>query len=170
VPNAGAALAQDRALIVSQQPSALLVADINQARNAPGHAQVQATAVVGPGATRVVVGDFGGQPLAVVGSFASREISVIELSTMLARAVVPNLSGPFALALDEPRKLLYVDDFRSSVIRIIDLAPVLDPELTGLSRVSTRDPRALQATRGRRVDTVSVVATLGKPRVLQELR
>jgi hypothetical protein len=149
VPNAGVALAQDRALIVSQQPSALLVTDIDPTRNAPGTAQVKATAVVGPGATRVVVGDFDGQPLAIVGSFGSRELSVIDLSTMLPRAVVPNLSGPFALALDEDRRLLYVDDFRSSVIRIIDLAPALDPEST---------------------ETVRVVATLGKPRVLQELR
>jgi hypothetical protein len=149
IPESGTALAEDRALVVSRAPSALLVVDANQERNPPDSARVDRTAVVGPGASRVAVGLFPGRPLAVVGSFDSRELSVIDLTTMLTRAVIPNLSGPYALVIDEPRKLLYVGDFRSSVIRVIDLAPLLEP---------VADPE------------IRVIATLGHPRVLQELR
>jgi hypothetical protein len=149
VPDAGDGLSQDRALIVAEEPSALLLADVSPARNPPRTARVKQTTVVGRGASRVVVGNFDGHPLAAVGSFGTRELAMIDLPTMLPLAVVPNLSGPFALALDEPRKLLYVADFRSSVIRIVDLAPLLDPA----SQVEVR-----------------VIATLGAARVLQELQ
>ena len=68
---------------------------------------------------------------------------------MLTRTVIPNFSGPFDVALDSARKLLYVSDFRSSVIRIVDLSPLTDPS----------------AKEGARV-----IATLGSPRVIQELQ
>jgi sugar lactone lactonase YvrE len=85
----------------------------------------------------------------VVACFDARELFVIDLITMLPRSVVPNLSGPYEIALDEQRQLLYVADFRSSVIRIVDLSPI-----------AAGDGEA----------PVQVVATLGEPQVLQELK
>ena len=40
---------------------------------------------------------------------------------MLPLSVVPHLSGPFDLQYDEVRELVYVADYHSSVIRVLDL-------------------------------------------------
>jgi hypothetical protein len=105
--------------------------------------------VVGAGASQVVTGTIDGQPLALVSCFGSRQLFVIDLTNMLVRSVVPNFSGPFSLALDAFRKRAYIADFSSSVIRIIDLAPLFD---------------------GNQDRAARIVATLGSPKILQELR
>lgn len=156
LPAAGAAFAGPRALVVSRSPSALLVVDVKQetSDNAtsgelPGRGRVERTVVVGAGASRIKTGVIGGREIAVVSCFDSRELFVIDLETMLTRGVVPNLSGPFEVALDEARQLVYLADFRSSVIRVIDVSPVS----AGVSDKPVR-----------------VIATIGVPRVLQELK
>jgi hypothetical protein len=63
--------------------------------------------------------------------------------------VVPNLSGPHALVLDDARERVYVADFRSSVVRVVDLSPLADH--------ASEEP-------------VRVIASLGRPRVIQELQ
>lgn len=140
-----------RLLVVSQVPSSLLVVDMPSATDAtpPARARVTSTIVVGAGASQVVTGTIDGRPLALVSCFGSRQLFVIDLTNMLVRSVVPNFSGPFSLALDEFRKRAYVADFSSSVIRIIDLAPLFDGSGDRAARI---------------------VATLGNPKILQELR
>jgi hypothetical protein len=146
---AGAALAEPRALILSQRPDSLMVADVNPERNEQvSAARVLRTIVVGAGASRLSYGTIEGKPLAVIACFAAREIYVVDLATLQARSVVPNLSGPFEIELDAARKRLYVADFRSSVIRIVDLAPVVAGEGNAPARIA---------------------ATLGRPQILQEL-
>lgn len=148
-------LAAPFALIVAQNPDALLQVDMDiaidpAARERAYGVRVKRATVVGEGASRVATGTLqDGRPIAVVACFDSREIYVIDLTTMLPRSVVPNLSGPFDIALDQDRALVYVTDFRSSVIRVLDLAPLLN---------SVGEA------------PVEVVATIGKTRVLQELR
>lgn len=150
-PNAGAGLAQDRALVLSTEPSALLVVDVHGDGTPAGTGRVERTVAVAAGPQRMVSGVIDGRPIAVVACFDARQLYVIDLSTMLTRSVVPNLSGPFDLVLDEFRKKVYLTDFRSSVIRIVDLAPALEPgEGSGLP--------------------VRVVATLGRPQILPELQ
>jgi hypothetical protein len=151
VPTAGAALAGDRALILSSYPSALLVVDVDPTRNQPSAARVERSIALGVGAQRIVTGTLGGRPFAIVACFDARQLFVIDLNTMIVRSVVPNLSGPFDLAIDEARRLLYLTDFRSSVIRVVDLAPAAD--------ASTDSAKP-----------VRVVATLGRPQVLPELQ
>ena len=153
IDNAGALLATPSALVVTQSPSALLLADV-ALDNEPvastwALARVKASLSLGSGATRVAAGVVDGVPIAVVASFDSRELALVDLRTMVVRSVVPNLSGPYAVVLDEKRGLAFVTDFRSSVIRVLDVKPALEP---GGS------------------EPVEVIATLGKPRVLQELR
>jgi hypothetical protein len=155
LPAAGAAFDGPRALIVSHAPSAMLVADVQQQSSSdasaelPGRGRVEGTVVVGAGASRIATGIINGRPIAVVSCFDSRELFVIDLPSMLTRGVVPNLSGPFEVVLDEARQLVYLADFRSSVIRVIDVSPVS-------ADVSTKPVR--------------VIATVGAPRVLQELK
>jgi hypothetical protein len=148
-PDKGHSLAEDSALVVSFDPSALLLVDVAEDRNAPSSARVKHTAVVSAGASRISTGILGDTPVAVVSCFTARMIYVIDVSTMLTRSVVPNLSGPFDLVLDEARRKLYVTDFRSSVIRVMDLSGLEDTQ----GMVSAR-----------------LVATIGAPRVVQELR
>jgi hypothetical protein len=149
VPGAGDALADDTALVVANQPSALLLVDLDAADGRADVARVKRTAVVGAGASRVTTGMLGGRPTAVVACFDARALFVIDLQTMLTRSVVPNLSGPYDLELDEQRQRVYLADFRSSVIRVIDLSE-------------------LARTQGEA--SAAVIATLGRPRVLQELQ
>jgi hypothetical protein len=158
LPAAGAAFEGPRALVVSRSPSAVLVVDVQQSssdsaasgdQQLPGRGRVERTVVVGAGASRITTGVIGGREIAVVSCFDSRELFVIDLATMLTRGVVPNLSGPFEVVIDEARQLVYLADFRSSVIRVIDVSPVS-------ADVS--------------VKPVRVVATVGVPRVLQELK
>jgi hypothetical protein len=149
-PAAGAALAEDRALVLSTEPSALLVVDLNPARNPIYTAHVDRTVEVGAGPQKVVTGTLDGRPFAIVACFYARQLSVIDLGTMLTRSVVPNLSGPYDLVLDQARKLLYVVDFRSSVIRVVGLKPVVEPDLFD--------------------QPVRVIATIGIPQVLPELQ
>jgi hypothetical protein len=149
-PAAGAALAEDRALVVSTEPSALLVVDVDPARNQFHSARVERAVQVGAGPQKVVTGMLDGRPFAIVACFYARQLSVIDLSTMLTRSVVPNLSGPYDLVLDEARKLLYVVDFRSSVVRVVGLKPVVEPDQLD--------------------QPVRVIATLGTPQVLPELQ
>jgi hypothetical protein len=149
VPGAGEALSEDSALIVAQEPNALLIADVEPTRNALGRARVKRIAVVGGGAARLASGMLGGRPIAIVACFDARALFVVDLQTMLTLSVVPNLSGPFEIEFDEARERLYVADFRSSVIRVIDL-------------------RELAGSQGER--SAVLIATLGKPRVVQELR
>ena len=155
LPGQGAMLATPNALIAAQNPSSLVLADVTHAddgergSNFPRIARVKGMTELGFGASRVVSAVVDGVPIAIVASFDARELALIDLRTMLTRSVIPNLSGPFAVALDPVRQRVYCTDFRSSVIRILDIAPALDPD---------------------NADPVEVVATLGSPRVLQELR
>jgi hypothetical protein len=155
IDGAGAALARPNALITARFPSSLVLADVASAGEAPPDssgaevARVRGATALGSGAARLAVGIVDGIPLAVVACFDSRELALVDLRTMLTRSVVPNLSGPYAVVLDGERKLVYAADFRSSVIRILDIAAALEPGGSA---------------------PIDVVATLGKPRVLQELR
>jgi hypothetical protein len=141
------------ALVVAQSPSSLIMADVSTdlAPTASGLAlgRVVGSAEVGFGATRVATGVVNDIPIAVVTSFDSRELALVDLRTMAVRSVVPNLSGPYAVVLDQRRGLAFVTDFRSSVVRVLDVKPALEPEGS---------------------EPIEVLATLGRPRVLQELR
>ena len=151
IAQSSAALAGVRALVVARLPTSLLLVAVDPSHNEVGRARVQRITEVGSGATRLVTGTLGGTPVAIVSCFDSREVFVIDLESGFARSIVRNLSGPFEIVLDEARQRLYAADFRSSVIRVLDLAPVLAPDASG--ETSAR-----------------LVATLGAPRVIQELR
>jgi DNA-binding beta-propeller fold protein YncE len=136
-----------RALLVANVPSALALANISPGSS--GNGRVQRLTEIGSGGSRITVGSIGGRSIAAVSCLASREIYVVDLSSMDVRAVIPNLSGPHGLAIDDTRQMLYVTDFRSSVVRIVDLSPL---------------------TQAGSEESVRIIATLGTPRVVQELQ
>ncbi|HKP64114.1 MAG TPA: hypothetical protein VJV78_45575 [Polyangiales bacterium] len=142
------------ALVISQRPNSLLWVDIASAQDGSGvptQAVVRRTTTVGRGPTRVITGKLEDRTLAIVSCFDAREIYILDAVTSEVLSIVHNFSGPFELALDSARKRLYVADFRSSVIRVLDLTPILE----GASES---------------VPTAGIVATLGHPQQVQELQ
>lgn len=83
-----------------------------------------------------------GRSFLLVSCYDERSIYIIDASTRELEFVVRNIAGPHELAFDGARQLLYVTDFRLSVLRVVDLAGLID--------------RAQPSPR--------VVATLGSPR------
>jgi DNA-binding beta-propeller fold protein YncE len=142
---------QSQAYVVSRSPSALLWVDVAPDTATPTGRIAQRTVEVGAGPSRLALGDVGGIPVAVVSCFDARQIFVLDARTGDALSIVHNLSGPFELAIDTVRQRLYVADFRSSVIRVIDLSPLV----TG----QTSEPTSAR-----------VIATLGKARLLEEFQ
>jgi DNA-binding beta-propeller fold protein YncE len=151
IPGASSALSTPSGVVLVGRPSALQLTDLPDSPTAiePGEVRVKESTVLGFGAARIATGVVQGVPLAVVSSFDTREVAVVDLRTMRVRSMRPNLSGPWDLVLDPERGFVYVADFRSSVLRVIDLAPVLTGDADG---------------------SLAVVATIGRPRVIQELQ
>jgi DNA-binding beta-propeller fold protein YncE len=141
---------ESQALIVANVPSALVLANVTPGASSTTTGRVQRVAEIGAGGTKLALGSVGGRPVAAVSCLEGRSIYIVDLTSMETRAVVPNLSGPFGVAFDEARERLYVTDFRSSVLRVVDLS--------------------LLASSEDAPESVRVVATVGRPRVVQELK
>lgn len=146
----GVAAGDSQALIIANQPSALVLANVTPGAGSTTTGRVQRLAEIGAGGAKLAIGRIAGRPLAAVSCLEGRSVYIVDLTSMETRAVVPNLSGPFGVAFDEARKRLYVTDFRSSVIRVVDLSQLASEEAA--------------------LESVRVVATLGRPRVVQELK
>jgi len=146
----GVAAGESQALIIANDPSALVLTNVTPGAGSSVSGRVQRVSEIGAGGARLALGSIGGRPLAAVTCLDGRSVYIVDLTSMETRAVVPNLSGPFGVAFDEARERLYATDFRSSVIRIVDLSQLASP---------TAAP-----------ESVRVVATLGRPRVVQELK
>ncbi|HET6337429.1 MAG TPA: hypothetical protein VFG30_29595 [Polyangiales bacterium] len=142
------------ALVTSRAPNGLLWVNIAGPQNGesePTQAVVKHNTTVGRGPSRVITGTLGDRTVAIVSCFDSRQIFIMDATTSELLSVIHNFSGPFEMGLDSARKRLYVADFRSSVVRILDLAPILDGATETLP-------------------TASIVATLGHPQLVQELQ
>ena len=162
-----------KALVVARVPSSLIVADTEPSRVDLSWTAASVVTEVGSGASRVSVGRIGvNQRLfAFVSCFASRELFVIDTALGGPVAVVRGFSGPFDLALDRWRKRLYVADFRSSTVRIVDLRPVVcdpDDEDTSCDSARASSQAALPC---RCLDglELGIIATLGEPNLPTEL-
>lgn len=78
----------------------------------------------GPSKLAVIVQD--GRTFVVVTCYDEKSIYIIDAKEHLLVSVVYSLSGPFTMAYDPSRKLLHVADFRSSVLRVVDLKGLTD--------------------------------------------
>lgn len=124
-----------RAYVLARRPRAVLVVDVE---GSEGAIDVRAQIPVGFGPSRMEVEHFDnvdgdGMPdtgpsftLAFVTNFDSRDLFVIDLDAERLVGIVRSLGGPFELAVDVTRKRVYVGDFRSSVLRVLDLQPMFD--------------------------------------------
>lgn len=144
------------ALVVSRGPAALLWIDMQASMTelTPGHVQAKKATPVGAGPSRLATGTVGSTPVAAVSCFDARQVFVVHALTGAVLSIVRNLSGPFEIAIDGPRMRLYAADFRASVVRVIDLSPLATMSGSGLTEPTS----------------ARVVATLGSPKVIEELQ
>lgn len=114
------------AYIVSRSPEALIVArsnvaggDLNmigQISTCRDPSRIQLAEVPVNGESAV---------LAFVSCFLSRSVQVIDPDNFQGITILTNISGAFEFAIDEPRRLMYVADFSTSVLRVADLRPLV---------------------------------------------
>lgn len=116
-----------RAYVLSRRPRAVLSVDID---GSVGALDVRAQIPVGVGPSRMEVAQFEVEgasfTLAFVTNYDSRDLYVIDLDAERLVGIVRSLGGPFELAVDVPRRRVYVGDFRSSVLRVLDLEPMFE--------------------------------------------
>jgi DNA-binding beta-propeller fold protein YncE len=114
-----------QALVASRDPAALLFVDVGpDANGKPPATNVPASSAieVGSGPARLAIGKLGERPIVAVSCFDGQELYIIDTSTTEVLAIVHNFNGAFELAIDSVRQRLYLADFRSSVVRVIDLS------------------------------------------------
>ena len=115
----------ERAYVLSRRPEALFVASLA----GTGDLHIDDVIEVGDGPSRVVIRSFdvGGEPrwLLFVSCFESRDLYVLDADTGQLLGTVGGLSGPFEVLPDPRRQRVYVVDFRSSVVRVVDLRAML---------------------------------------------
>lgn len=153
---------QAQAFVLARRPEALLTVGLDEDA---GTLEVHGSVPVGAGASRLNVSTFDGhdgRTLAFVSCFDAGDIYVIDVDLGSLAGIVRNQGGPFGLKVDTTRERLYVLDFVSSVVRVIDLAPMfecLDDD--------SFDPRDMME----RSDECSpqTLGVLGRPLVVRDL-
>jgi hypothetical protein len=76
---------------------------------------------VGFGMSKLVQADLGGRHLLLVSCYDAGEIHVIDADRRQVVTVIRDVLGPSDMQIDIPRGLLYVTDYRASVLRVVDV-------------------------------------------------
>ena len=137
----------DKLYVLSRRPQAVVIIDLARAAESSVELPIERVVGVDFGASRLVVTTLGGRRYLLVTCYDGRTLFAIDAETGAVEDVVRGFSGPFEIAVDEVRERAFVTDFRSSVVRIVDLAPLA---------ARTNEP-------------LRIVATLGVPRAPSEL-
>jgi hypothetical protein len=105
---------------------------------------------IGDGPLRLAHGKIGARDLLAVACFDAKQLYLVDAVRSTIAAVIHNLNGPFDLAIDSQRMRLYLADFRSSSVLVVDLS-------------------ALAEMSDQRTDA-PIIGQLGIPKVVQELQ
>ncbi len=148
-------LNQGRFYAVASRPASLLVGRVDPATNQMIH---DAVLPLGSQPNRAAFAELDGRMIAFVSCYLGREVYVYDVDQARLLTILRGASGPFEMAVDTVTERLYLTDFRISVIRVFDLAPMIDCfELTSTPATAPDcAPRAL--------------GMLGIPSTVQELR
>ena len=106
-------------------PQAVLFLRIDPT-SARREARVTDAVRVGSGPSKLAYAVIDGRPFLFVSAYDARSIFVVDATTRELTTVIRNFSGPYDMALDSARRLLYVADFRTSVLRVVDLSGLVD--------------------------------------------
>ena len=118
------------------------VAFLQRDPSVPGNAYLVDAVRVGAGPSKLSYLTLGGRGYLLVGCYDARAIFIIDTAERALVAMVRNLSGPYEMVFDGARNLLHVADFRTSVLRVVDLSWLAD----------------------KRMPPPRIIATLGTPR------
>ncbi|MFW6066720.1 MAG: YncE family protein [Myxococcota bacterium] len=140
-----------RAYLLSRSPEALLTVDLDSTGNLLA---IDRATDLCLGPSRVEVPRIAGRSVAFVSCFDSDALYVIDPARGKLLGVATGGSGPFVMEVDSVRERLFLADFTSSVIRVLDLRP-----LTRCLRGEAADECAPRQ-----------VAILGIPRPVEQLR
>ena len=119
----------ERAYVLARRPRSLLVVDPNATGS---DLAVEAIIPVGVGASRLDVVEFSdaGRTLAFVSCYDDRSLWTIDVDSHELVSVTRNLGGAFELTTRVDSSTgaahLFVSDFRTSVVRVLDLAPLFE--------------------------------------------
>lgn len=114
---------QGNTLVLTRLPGTLVVAQ--GGLQPDGRLSVVDSVEVGVGPSRLRVVTLHGREFAFVSCFDSRDVYVVDLVARELTAVVRGMTGPFEFEVDTVRERAYIADFRTSVLRVVDLAPML---------------------------------------------
>ncbi|HET8938591.1 MAG TPA: hypothetical protein VFN67_34335, partial [Polyangiales bacterium] len=144
-------------LVTGDRPASLLFVDVaggSESGVALASPTVPAREIVtvGDGPMRMALGKVGERQIVAVSCFDAKQMYLIDAERSTIVGVLHNLNGPFDLAIDSVRKRLYLSDFRSSAVLVVDLSNLAEqgsgPEQTDLP----------------------IIGMLGIPKVVQELQ
>ncbi|MDQ3036522.1 MAG: lactonase family protein, partial [Myxococcota bacterium] len=117
----------DRAWVLSRRPESVITLDFSLAAPSAGLAPIGEIFAVAAGPSRIVRVVIGGRTFLVVTAYDANNVSVVDPDLGLV-ATVAGLTGPFEMAFDPSRNWLFVTNFRSSTIGVVDLAPLATSE------------------------------------------
>lgn len=126
----------ERAFVLSRRPESLVELDLTRRGLNASDVAIDEIYEVGAGPSRLALADIGGRRYAIASTFDARKLFFfdVERGTEVGLvAVLGGLSGPFAMVVDSARQRLYLADFSVSVIRVIDLEPLIQFEEPFLS-------------------------------------
>jgi hypothetical protein len=114
--------------VLSRLPEAILTIDQNGVPLTPGDAAIVDIDAVGFGPSRLTSATVGGEELLVATCFDARNVWVMHTDPVEVAAVVAGFDGAYEVDIDPVRQWAIVTDFKTSVVRIVDLAPVTSPD------------------------------------------
>lgn len=110
-----------RAFILARRPEAVIEVAVERRGLTQSDVAVVDAWEVGAGPSRLAVAELGGTTYAFASCFDAQRLFVIDADHGALVAVVGGFSGPFEITVDTERERLYMADFSTSVIRVVDL-------------------------------------------------
>lgn len=116
----------ERLFVLNRRPDSVIGLDLRFDASEAGETAVWRIFDVPDGPSRMTTGRVAGTNYIFVTTFNAQRIAVIDIDVGEVVATLGGLSGPFGVVVDEPRQRLYVSDFATSVLRVVDIAPLAD--------------------------------------------
>ena len=124
--------------VLSRLPESVITIDQDGVPFGPGTSPIVDVDAVGIGPSRVTSATLDGQEYLVATAFDARNVTVFRTDPVEVVAVVAGFDGPYEVAIDPVRQWAIVVDFRTSVVRIVDLAPVTSADRTDQASIIIR--------------------------------
>src|SRR5690606_29703115 len=88
----------------------------------PTEARATTGVRLGLGPSRMRLATLGGRLFIFVSNYDVGDIYVIDADKLSLVTTIRGFSGPFDMVIDQARELMYVGDFRASVVRVVDVS------------------------------------------------